>query len=543
MRTLIRLAVVGTLGAAAIVVPALAATAAPGLGTFTKITSPANTLTYHYAIGGTNHLHVSGQTSLDVTQVDIDCVTIVLGQPNELVHLADAVSVSSGSFSVNATFPNNPPTNCRMRAIPLGVDATTDYLGAYAGPILYSDAFGVHKDGADKVYGYMAQNEEGDGVAVVTDVGSCGTEAVVTVDAPAMLAGPIMLTCLFSLPKGDIDPSGSARHSSIRVGGHNAYLPSVVHDFLIAPSGQNLSALTQSVLSVTRSIASNGDVTITESAPLMRCSGSDLYPPTSGSCPSLVSTGVRFQRVTTSWRNGHQARIRDTFSSTDHLAHTVTLQYFGAAENETGGGTATGNVGFSFPAHSSTFHASGLGQTVTGFGTKAGTLLIRSDLHASTDDPQADTIAGTWSRPPSKIIFDANEHDQFGMAYSVHVPAGGKGFLGFSNSERWLTADAKKLAALAIADMTVVPSITSPHSGATISGTSTTVKGALRAGANGLPASVKVNGHAAHITRTSATTATYRVTFTESIGKHTLRAVATDSVGNTASRSITVHNA
>jgi hypothetical protein len=130
----------------------------------------------------------------------------------------------------------------------------------------------------------------------------------------------------------------------------------------------------------------------------------------------------------------------------------------------------------------------------------------------------------------------------FGMVYNVHVPAGGEGFLGFATSERWSTTDVKHLASTAVAEMVTPPSISSPHHGATIHGHPTTVKGSLRAGANGLPTTVSVNGHAAHITKTSSTTATYAVTFSESTGKHIITVTATDSVGNSAKSSTSVKN-
>ena len=500
---------------------------------------PSSTLTYHYTPGGVNDLHVAGETSGGVTQVDIECVTFVLGQQPDAATVASAVPVTSRSFNVIGTLPSDAPTNCRLRAIPERRRRDTDYLGA-SGPIMYTDAFGRLTD-AGKTYSFVAQSEEGDGAAVMTDVGTCGTQVVVTVEAPAMEAGPIVFTCLFSLPDEDIDPSGTPKHSAIRVDGHNAYLPSGVHDFRGSP--QSLT-VPQSTLSVSRSIANNGDVMITESAALERCSVSDHYPPTTASCPALLATGVTFKRVTKFWRNGHQVTIRDTFTSTNHHAHTVMLQYLGEVSNETGGGTADTSAGFSYPAHSSTFHASSLGQTVTGFGKKAGSLLLRSDLHASADDPQADTTAGTWSRPPSKITFSSasGQRDQFGMAYSVAVPAGGTGFLGFATSERWSTADVKQLASMAAAEMVTPPSITSPHDGATIHGHPTTVKGSLSAGANGLPTTVSVNGHAAAITKTSSTTATFTVTFSESTGTHTITVTATDSVGNSATASTSVTN-
>ncbi len=538
IRTVARLAAVTTLSTAVLTAPVVAASAAAI--PWTHISLPSSTLTYHYTSGGANSLHVAGETSANVTQVSLECVTYVLGQQPDVSHVASAVPVVSRSFNVIGTWPSNAPTNCRLRAIPDGVNVSTDYLGAYTGPIVYADAFGLLTD-AGKTYSYAAQSEEGDGATVTTDVGTCGTQALVTIEAPQMEAGPIVLTCLFGLPDQDIDPSGIPKHSAIRVDGHNAYLPSGVHDFRGTP--QSLT-VPQSTLSVSRSIASNGDVTITESAALKRCSVGDHYPPTTASCPALLATGVTFKRVTKFWRDGHQVKIRDTFTSTDHLAHRVTLQYLGAVANQTGGGTAETNAGFSYPAHSTTFHASSLGQTVTGFGSKAGSLLLRSDLHASADDPQADTTAATWSRPPSKITFssDPTEPDQFGMAFSVGVPASGKGFLGFATSERWSTTDVKHLAAMAVAEMVTPPSIGSPHRGAIIHGQSTTVKGSLTAGANGLPTKVSVNGHQAHITKTSSSTATYKVTFTESIGTHTITVTATDSVGNSAKSSTSVKN-
>jgi hypothetical protein len=536
IRNVARLAAVTALSTVVFAAPVVAASAAPV--PWTHISLPSSTLTYHYTPGGVNQLHVSGETSAGVTQVDIECVTFILGQEPEVADVALAVAVTSRTFNVIGTLPSNAPTNCRLRAIPDGVDVSTDYLGAYSGPVVFTDAFGLLTD-AGTTYAFVAQSEEGDGATVMTDVGTCGTEAVVTVEAPAMEAGPFVLTCLFALPDRDVDPSGTPTHSAIRVDGHNAYLPSGVHDFRGTPQPLTVA---QPALSVSRSIAHNGDVTITESAALKRCSVSDQYPPTTASCPALLSTGVAFKRVTKFWRNGHQVRIRDTFTSTNHHAHTVALQYLGEVDNETGDGTAHTNAGFSYPAHSSTFHASNLGQTVSGFGRKAGSLLLRSDVQARSDDPQADTYAGTWSRPPSKISFSPDEHDMFGMVYNVHVPAGGEGFLGFATSERWSTTDVKHLASTAVAEMVTPPSISSPHHGATIHGHPTTVKGSLRAGANGLPTTVSVNGHAAHITKTSSTTATYAVTFSESTGKHIITVTATDSVGNSAKSSTSVKN-
>jgi hypothetical protein len=87
------------------------------------------------------------------------------------------------------------------------------------------------------------------------------------------------------------------------------------------------------------------------------------------------------------------------------------------------------------------------------------------------------------------------------------------------------------------------PRITSPADHAVVHGRSTTVKGVVVAGANGLPTSVTVNGHAAALKpTTSRSKATFAVTFSESLGRHTLRAVARDAGGNVRSTSISVRN-
>lgn len=535
-RRLTRLTAVAVLSVTAFVTPVLAS-AAPGQGTFTKVTSPAHTLTYHFAIGKTNHLQVSGRTSLDVTQVDIDCITYLFDQEPDIQGLATAVPVTAGSFSVNATFPSMPGVQCRVIAVPEGVDATTDYLASFTGPIVYQDAFGLTRDSGHVAYSYSGFAEEGDGAAVLTDVGTCATETMVTDEAPQMLAGPELLSCMFALPSGNFGPSGPPSRSAIQIDGHNAYLPSGVHTFLI---GSRALTVTQSALTVKRSIAHNGNVTFTESALLMRCSAGNAYPPTNTSCPNITSTGVRYERVSTFERDGHQVKMRDTFTSTNHRAHSVSLQYQAAAGNETASGTATGNPGFVFPQHGSTFRAGSPGRTMTGFGPAAGTMLIRSDLHALATDGDADTTAGTWSRPPSKVFFSAAQPNEFQMQYALHVAAKRPAFIGFAMSERWRTADVKRLAAAGAADFVVKPVITSPHGGATIHGTSITVKGSLTAGANGLPTTVKVNGHAASITATSATHATYKVTFHTSGTEHKIKVVATDAVGNSASTSVKI---
>jgi hypothetical protein len=58
-----------------------------------------------------------------------------------------------------------------------------------------------------------------------------------------------------------------------------------------------------------------------------------------------------------------------------------------------------------------------------------------------------------------------------------------------------------------------------------------------------LARTVSVNGRVAHLIVNSTKTAvSYSVSFSESLGKHTIKVTATDTAGNTRSRSIGVKN-
>ena len=289
-----------------------------GRGTFTKITTPNGTTTFHFIGAGPKHFTVSGQASIDVTTVDIVCMVTEADGTRSAPVLATSVPVSGGTFGTVVDYAS-PVANCRLRALPTGTDVSTDYLGSYAGPILYTDTYAPEVDPGSKEYGYIAIGEEADGLVEQEDAGTCGVVVITTVATPGMnVEGTTTNGCKFALPAQSLVPNATA--SSIKVSGHNAYLPSGVHSFLI---GTLVLSVTQSVLTSSFTVAGNGDVTINESAPLMRCSVSDIYPPTSGSCPSLVATGVKFTRVTQVIRSAHQVRIRDTFASTDGAAHTL----------------------------------------------------------------------------------------------------------------------------------------------------------------------------------------------------------------------------
>lgn len=511
-----------------------------GVFTFSRITTPSKDLLFKYNQAKTpaqNSFIVSGSASNDISTVNIVCMFTAGGRLQD-ENLALNVPVTGGSFSTVASFddPDGLMPTCRMRAVPTTVDPLAAYLGAFSGPILFTSGVILNKAGPT-IYGFTGISAQGTDFGETTSAGECSVAATATFVLPQVeLLGTNQPACSFGLPGTNATLSGTPTGSALRVDGHNVYLPAVVQGYLNkSPLSLGLPIPALSV-SLTRP-NTKGDIVITESTPLKRCSVSDVFPPTLVSCPALVNTGVTFKRVTNVFARAHQIRVRDSYIG-NGSAHAISASYTSAMSPPDAGAT-----GYIFPGHGATLQTAHSGETVTGLGTKANTLVVRSDKFASIDEPTAETWALTWSRAPQKIQFDGTQSNLFAMPYSLHTAANGTARIGFAFSGRLLTADAVNLAKLGVADMIGAPKITSPANGATIHGKSTTVKGSVGLGANGLPSSVTVAGHAATLHVNAAkTSATFAVTFSESFGTHKIVVTAKDSAGNTASRSITVKN-
>jgi hypothetical protein len=270
--------------------------------------------------------------------------------------------------------------------------------------------------------------------------------------------------------------------------------------------------------------------------PVSRCATDVSFPPSAGTCPTMVSSGIEVKQTSTFLPGGHQVRMRSVFRSLNGKRHTVRLDYDNHVSRLIGG-----NPGYRFPGQAA-FHVSTAGETVTHLGHGAGTLLARDDMFGSEGDPLVATRAITWSRTPTSIHFSNTDLTDFGITYTLHVPKGGAARLGFTDSDAVRTSQARALGARGEADMMPAPRILTPADGAAIKGTKTIVTGVVDVGANGLPTSVTVNGHPAKLTVKGPSEATFKVTFDESLGKHVISALAKDGFGNTRSASVTVKN-
>ena len=490
---------------------------------WTAITTPSADTFLDLGATGSAHLAVAGAAS-DASAVAIYCIHDGRDGP-QAEQLAASVPVTNGHFSttVALTAPQPP---CRLRAVPANF-SPTGYLASYTGPMVYVHQASTVASGAT-TYGFEVDGAQPGGFTSVQDAARCGVMSLASATGSSPYVGAVPQTCLLGIAEGRIPVSGPRTQGALTVDGHTAYLPAGIVDLIGAGDiTSNPPTLTTKV-----TFGSGGGFTATESAPLERCTGTDAYPPVAGTCPTLAGTGVRFTRTTTFTGGGHELVVRDAFASTDALAHAVGVEYSQDVE-----APITGDVGYLFPGRTS-FSRHGLGGTVTGLGTHAGTVLIRSDVYATADDPDADTLAVSWSRPPAGVRFDPTTANTFGARFALSVPARGAARLGFAVDERVFTSAVRTLAARAVAAMVAAPHITSPASGARLRSRTITVRGALATGANGLPTKVIVNGARATLTAAGGFSARIRVS---GAGWHVLTVRAYDVVGNARSSAIRVH--
>lgn len=501
-----------TLAAAGCVAAALAsqlpAQAAPG--TWTKVISPAAGKVVLSQSGAEGHWTIKGTASSGVSEVNVYCIG-GNGSPQPATTVATAVPVASGAFATTVPVPSGAIGQCRLRALPDGVNPQASYLAAYAGPVVNIDSWTA------STTNFSLAAAAGSAGVLATAAGACGIQQMAPIEPDQTIPGGTA-GCLVSLAN-NVNDTGAA----VVVDGHQAFPAPDDHLFGVTPI---------SAVSSTFRVTKADTVRWTDVEPLDRCITDTQWPPTS-SC-SLRSAGVQFRRVSTLLKDG-QVTMRDEFRSTDGRKHVLKLALYCQIDVNAGG-----LLGLRFPGQKG-FHDSKPSQKVTHLGpVGAGTMLATADRFADQGDPGVDTQALSWSRRPTRLVFATVAEGDFEMDYRLVVPRGGSAYLGFADSVGLLTADAKALGAKAERAMMPAPVIVSPHDGAVVTGTKTTVAGVLHAGANGLPVWAKVDGHRVKLkVNRAGTRATFTDTFHESLGKHAITVLAQDAGGNR--RSTTIH--
>jgi hypothetical protein len=506
---------VAALGGSAVLALTLQAPASAG-DTSTHITTPSGPTTV-LVDGTTPDLSIAGTASAAIAEVDIYC-TRGTDVPQDSKLIAAGVPTSNGSFSTTAPLPalGSAGPVCRLQALPASMPPDAGATTAYTGPVLQVDTVTRTSVGPDTVDFALTAGNRG-GQMSADSASHCGDASLAPL-LPGLGAARGAAGCVGSL---------GGTSGSLRVDGHPGLLPAAVSAFTNGLS----------VLSASFHATRTGRLTWTESAPVKRCTDTDAYPPPSRTaCGAVVSTGVRYQRQGTLDVSG-QVRLRDSFVSADGHRHQLRVSY--GMESTP---ASTGSLGFAFPGRAGGFHGSQTGQVVSGLPARAATILVRSDRFSSEGDPQAATRAITYSRRPATLAFSDADATVFAMRYLLTVPKNATTRLGFTDSVAIRTTTARALGRRAAEAMMPSPRITQPVAGAVLAGTKTVVKGVARAGTNGLPVSVMVNGHRATLTAVSAARARFRAVFDEPLGKHVVTAVARDAGGNRRSTSITVRN-
>jgi hypothetical protein len=408
--------------------------------TATQITSPAGPTFTAYDENNPNTIAVTGTTDSTnpaLDKVDIDCF-------HGTEHPALALEVplaADGSFSLAAGELQNIAYNaCRLRAVPTG--AVPAELGAFAGPLV---AVGFRRlesytrgPAVGSPYGFFLHAQGATAAADYSALGRCGLSGAYLLDESLERTATTFACDDAFFRYDDFDNPGASTRSQMQVDGSNAYNSHGIDEMF--GSVEHFPDLTFS----STENPLNGDVTITDSEPLVTCQSGE-YPPSSG-CQPLVSTGVRDVRTIEQGDDGHLVVISDRFASTDSQAHNVDLepqnfQSFSSFSSENGEA-----IGYRFPGQA-TYSVHPDGQVVPFADSQAGTIYVRVE-GSSDGDHTTGRGAIVFDSPASPATFDEvnSEYSGFHFHQTVAVPAGGSTTVRFAYVQAYRQSEVEALA-------------------------------------------------------------------------------------------------
>lgn len=397
--------------------------------TTTNITTPSDPFYTEYdqdnSADPINQFTVSGNSNGDSGSVDIVCTYTVAGR-FESATLATSVLVQSdGTFSGtadNSAFVSYPSSACRLHALPSGTSPSGD-LSGFAGPVVYPGWFRTWKittgPNTGTLYDYYVGRAQAAGFDDYDSLGSCG------LDDADLTSGTDTGSELFYC--NDYLSTFSSTRGELVVDGATAYTPDSAEGTVIAPPpgqtgsasyGRNLSGFP--VLTYSHSWdPGTGDLTITESDPLVICSpDAATYPPNTTSCTSWTSAGVRDDRTIVQDHSGNVVSIKDDYVSTDGRQHSLDLLEENDFHQPTGYHTA-----FRFPWAGNTYGVQNAFTTVAGSPYKVSTVFAKFDVNTPDGSIQQPHGAITFDEPVQAFIF--GDSDYVYAHITRTVPAGG----------------------------------------------------------------------------------------------------------------------
>jgi hypothetical protein len=275
-----------------------------------------------------------------------------------------------------------------------------------------------------------------------------------------------------------------------------------------------------------------GDMTITESEPLVDC-GSTPYPataqcdqPSNATQASFNQTGVTFDRSVKQSKDGQQATVTDTYTSSDGAQHALDVEYDQYSDEES-------YPQYKFPG--SDYHYYFQGDSVDLPAQAVGSILVYPAYYGDSAEDYGIPGAMTYLTQPDRAFFNYGSNE-FALQYRRTVPAGGSVSITHVFSVANDMAQVKALAAQA-EDAAQPPSVSidSPATGSTVGSDSVTVIG--KAADNSGSVALKVNG----IPTPVSPDGTWSQRVPLSAGGNTVTAVGTDPSGNSAQASETLN--
>jgi hypothetical protein len=316
--------------------------------------------------------------------------------------------------------------------------------------------------------------------------------------------------------------------TAVRVDGENAYvlqtLPIANYD---NDDGTTPPTYPDGVQSAQAAISQDdqGMVTMTERYPMYFCDDNDVFPPTTTSCESVESAGVRLERTKQTSDGGATVTVTDTFVSTDGAGHTVKSEYFNYTDvdgEEYPEYKMPGDLSYAQYEYGDLFNWPDFAPA---------SMFIRDN---SSDSSYTGAGAITEMQSPASTSWDSYD-EWYTRQRDVNVPGGGSANLVTIYQVAPTSSGVEELAA-AKRDPANPPvvSITAPTEGTQTGSDDVTVIGTASDDVD--VAGLNVNGIPTQLNRDG--------TFTQEVslnpGANAITATATDRSGNTAQSTVNV---
>jgi hypothetical protein len=421
-------------GAAALALP----TAAGAAIASSQITSPPGP---DFAIADEDSpgtIAVSGTSNGSAGEkADLDCIYRAGGFRVDAKLAAEVPLEAGGAFSEPAAELAGAVEHvCRLRAVPAGTEP--EPASAFAGPVLAVGTHGTETvpggPNAGTVTTYRIWGQQLTAADFYKGAGTCGIYDAFLFD-PSFENTTTTFYCNDHWRYYNAFPESSSSRSELQVDGVNAYLPGSAEE--IDEDAHDLPALTYSY----SQNPLNGDLTIHESDPVVKCPDPE-YPPSESSCPSFEGAGVRDDRTIEQTEDGHLVTIADRFVSVDGQPHSLDL----LPQNNQSFDSHGESVAYRFPGESS-YSTHEMGDGVSFDDEPPGAVFAK--VEGSTDgDTSTGRGAIVFDRPASPATFNRVNPSESDLYFhqTAYVPAAGSARIRFAYVQAYTQAEVDALA-------------------------------------------------------------------------------------------------